>query len=106
MEGDDGREVGRLFAIWDAISGVWKQLIDVLMLHHKFLRRSCVEKLSKPGKYTQQTANIDGLISSARGKRPARVEEAVGSVIAVALTGDDLDPVKARRGQKNFSWCS
>ena len=72
-----------MFAIWDAIGGVWKQLIDVLMLHHKFLRRSCVEKLSRPGKYTQQTADIDGLISSARGKRPARVEEAVGSIIAI-----------------------
>ncbi len=59
-----------------------------------------MKKLSRPGKYTQQTANIDGLISSARGKRPARVKEAVGSVIAVASTGDDLDPVKACRRQK------
>jgi hypothetical protein len=55
---------------------------------------------------TQQTADIDGW-SRPRGGRPARVEGAVGSVIAVGVDrGVVLDPVKARRRQKKIIWCS
>ena len=70
------------------------------MLHHKFLRRSCVENEVRQVDKTERTADIDGW-SRPRGERPARVEGAVGSVIAVGVDrGVVLDPVKARRRRK------
>jgi hypothetical protein len=59
----------RSVASKEAIGAVlWMQLSDELLLHHRFLRRKLLGQVNK----TQQTADVGGLITSARGKTSAR----------------------------------
>ncbi len=90
-EGTPRRPVALMGAIkWD--HGGVEAIIEELLLHHKFLRRSCVEKkvsqVKKPGK----PPRLGGLVTSAGGKTTTCQRGGWKRKSPLAWTGENLDP--------------